>query len=158
MKARQQNAKHTEPVHLLRPLPGVKVVGVSASGKSTLVQHLRLAGYNARPVSQEHSDILTLWKEFDIPKVLIYLDVDLETQRRRRPDVVWSEAVRQQEIERLAHARANADLQIDTSALSTNTVYEIALSFLQTSNIRFSPEPLPALAATGAAQASPRRG
>ncbi len=81
-------------------LPVIKVVGVSASGKSTLVKGLRAAGYDARPVSQEHSNVPDLWKQFDFPKVLIYLDVTLAMQEKRRPDVEWSEAARSIEIER----------------------------------------------------------
>ena len=72
-------------------LPLNKVVGVSASGKSTLVAGLRQAGYYARPVSQEHSHLPDLWQQFDRGRVLIYLDNDLESQRQRRPDVSWDQ-------------------------------------------------------------------
>ena len=64
--------------------PLIKVVGVSASGKSTLVTSLREVGF-ARPVSQEHSDVAELWKQFGFPRVLIFLDNDLAGQRGRRP-------------------------------------------------------------------------
>ena len=59
-------------------LPVIKVVGVSAGGKSTLVRLLRERGYDARAVSQEHSEVPTLWKQFEPPRVLIYLDTTLE--------------------------------------------------------------------------------
>ena len=89
--------------------PLIKVVGISGSGKSTLVSVLRQAGYNARPVSQEHSHIADLWQRFDRLRFLIYLDADLASQMRRRPDVTWSKADWLTEHERLAHARAHAD-------------------------------------------------
>ena len=55
---------------MVQKLPVIKVVGVSAGGKSTLVRALREHGYDARAVSQEHSHSATLWKQFDVPRVL----------------------------------------------------------------------------------------
>lgn len=133
-------------------LPLIKVVGVSASGKSTLVAGLRQAGYHARPVSQEHSHLADLWQQFETPRVLIYLDNDLENQQRRRPDVTWDQQNLQVEQERLAHARQHADLHINTTNLGSEAVLQIALAFLQHKKIRRAPDPLPAVAATGSAQ------
>ena len=70
-----------------RPLPLIKVVGISAAGKSTLVQALRQLGYDAKPISQEHSYIPTLWRRFSLAHLLLYLDNDLVGQRRRRPEL-----------------------------------------------------------------------
>lgn len=134
----------------MRPLPMIKVVGVSASGKSTLARRLREAGYDARPVSQEHSNVPTLWKQFGMPKALIYLNVSLEAQQERRPDVTWSKRDRTQEVERLADARENADLVIDTSTQSSDEVLEIALAYLKGKRFRKSGIALPALGETGA--------
>ena len=130
-------------------LPVIKVVGVSASGKSTLVKGLRAAGYDARPVSQEHSNVHDLWKQFDFPKVLIYLDVTLAMQEKRRPDVEWSEAARSIEIERLSHALEHADLRIDTSELTPQNITQLALAFLVNQKIRHADQPLEAVPATG---------
>ena len=135
-------------------LPLIKVIGVSASGKSTLVRGLRAAGYNARPVSQEHSNVPDLWRQFDKPALLIFLDLTQEGQRARRPDVSWSPAWYRTELNRLHHARSHADLQIDTSEQSPEQVREIALLFLRHQNIAHSEEPLPPLAETGGARAS----
>jgi hypothetical protein len=132
-------------------LPLIKIVGVSASGKSTLVANLRRAGYHARPVSQEHSNIADLWKQFDRPALLIYLDVTLEAQRQRRPDVSWEAAYLQTERARLAHARDHADLKIDTSALTPETVWRIVQLFVEQQRIRHADQPLPLLNATGSA-------
>ncbi len=132
-------------------LPVIKVVGISASGKSTLVKRLRRAGYDARPVSQEHSNVAELWQQFDKPAVLIYLDADLATQRARRPDVSWDEGWLRQEQERLRHAWEHADLKINTATLSTGVVGKIALTFLGQERIRHASAPLPPLRSTGSA-------
>ena len=81
----------------------VKIVGVSAAGKSTLVAALRRLGYNARPVAQEHSQVPAMWQRIRPPVWLIFLDVDLPGQGARRPDVSWSEPWRRTELKRLAH-------------------------------------------------------
>lgn len=132
-------------------LPVIKVVGVSASGKSTLVTHLRQAGYNARAVSQEHSNIATLWQQFDRTNLLIYLDSDLDSQRQRRSDVTWEASNLQTEQAYLAHARDHADLRIDTSALAPEMVWRIVQLFLQQQGIRHAEQPLPPANATGSA-------
>jgi hypothetical protein len=131
-------------------LPVIKVVGVSASGKSTLVAGLRNAGYDAYPVSQEHSNVADLWKQFGIPRVLIYLDVSLDAQKERRPDVTWDATNRTTEIERLAHARDHADLQIDTSHNSAEQVRRIVLAYLEGKRIRRADSALPPVGQTGA--------
>jgi hypothetical protein len=133
-------------------LPLLKVVGISASGKSTLVAGLRAAGYYARPVSQEHSNLPDLWQQFDKPWVLIYLDNDLENQRRRRPDVTWDERNLAEERARLAHALAHADLQINTAVLPPDKVLAIVLAFLAHKHIRRAAQPLPPVGATGSPQ------
>lgn len=133
-----------------KPPALVKVVGVSAAGKSTLARALRAAGYDARPISQEHSGAPTLWKQFGVPRVLIYLDVSLEAQRTRRTDVVWSAENRSDEVARLANARTHADLVIDTSGQGGADVLAIALAFLQGKGVRRSSAPLPPLGETGA--------
>lgn len=136
-------------------LPLIKVVGVSASGKSTLVTRLRQAGYNARPVSQEHSNLPGLWQQFDQPTILIYLDVSIEVQRQRRPDVTWDAHYLQTERERLVQARDAADLKIDTSTLPSDTIWQIVKRFLQQQRIHHADHPLARLSATGSALRPP---
>lgn len=131
-------------------LPVIKVVGVSASGKSTLVASLRAAGYDARPISQEHSGVHDLWNKFDLPQALIYLDVSLEAQLARRDDVTWSVSARDDELARLAHARENADLLINTTALNAATVLALVLAWLRSKGYRKSDSPLRPMSATGA--------
>jgi predicted ATPase len=128
----------------------IKVVGVSAAGKSTLVAALREAGYDARPVSQEHAEVRDLWRQFEVAAALIYLDVTLDTQRERRTDVSWNERTRDEEVRRLAHAREHADLVIDTSALDAQTVLRIVLAWLQQRGLRHADGALPPVSPTGA--------
>lgn len=130
--------------------PLIKVVGISGSGKSTLVHSLRQAGYNARPVSQEHSGVSDLWAQFDRPIVLIYLYLDFSGQVRRRPDVSWTTDALVEEEARLVHARDHADVRIDTSDLSAHIVLKVALAYLRHRRVAHAPGPLPAVPRTGA--------
>jgi hypothetical protein len=138
----------------LGPLPVIKVVGISAGGKSTLVAHLRNEGYDARPVSQEHSNVPDLWRQFDKPQWLLYLDVSLEAQRLRRSDVSWSAQWHRTEQLRLRHARDHADLLIDTSQMTADEVAAVALLFLREKRVRHADAPLPPLSPTGSARRS----
>ena len=160
MPARRNNrrARKAEPLPIeappppAKPLPIIKVVGISGSGKSTLVRALRADGYDARPVSQEHSNVPNLWQQFDPPAYLIYLNVSLEDQQARRPDVNWSATANQEEVRRLTHAREHADLRIDTTGLTPEGVYDVAISYLTRQRVRHADHPLKALPATGTAE------
>ena len=127
----------------------VKIVGVSAAGKSTLVAGLRELGYNARPAAQEHSQVPDMWQRIRPPNWLIFLDADLTAQGERRPDVSWNEPWRRTELNRLAHARSHADLVIDTSFLTPINVLNQAVDFLRVSSAQAAPGPLTALPRTG---------
>ena len=94
-----------------------------------------------------------LWQQFDRPAVLLYLDIDLEAQRRRRPDVSWDEANLAIEQTRLAHAREHADLRLNTGHFKASAVLQLVVAFLQSQGIRHADQPLPALGATGSANA-----
>ncbi|MDE0199372.1 MAG: hypothetical protein OXK78_14320 [Caldilineaceae bacterium] len=127
----------------------VKIVGVSAAGKSTLVAGLRRLGYNARPVAQEHSQVPDMWQRIRPPNWLIFLDADLAAQGERRPDVSWDEPWRRTELKRLSHARTHADLVIDTSLLSPECVLDQTVSFLRVSSVEAARGPLAELPRTG---------
>ena len=107
----------------------IAVVGPCTSGKSTLVHALRDLGYNARMPAQEHSYVPDMWQRLTRPDVLIYLDVSWEAARTRRP-IAWGPERIADENERLAHARAHADLYLDTDSLSVEEVRERVLEFL----------------------------
>ena len=132
-------------------LPIIKVVGISGSGKSTLVACLRKRGYDARPVSQEHSDVPDLWRRFDYPFVLIYLAINLHAQKERRTNQTskYVDLVREQN--RLADAREHADLRIDTSSLNPKQVCALVITYLQTIGVHYAEQPLEPIRATGSA-------
>jgi thymidylate kinase len=107
----------------------IGVVGVCASGKSTLIEGLTTKGYQARHIAQEHSYVKDMWKRITNPDLLIFLDTDFETAtRRRKMNWTLDDFIEQQR--RLSHARTNASLYIDTSTISTNEVLDTALRFL----------------------------
>ena len=109
----------------------VAVVGACAAGKSTLVSALRQAGYEARHVAQEHSYVPAMWQRISRPDVLVYLDVDHKSIAVRRPGLDFSVADLAEQNRRLAHARQNCDLYVNTSDLEPAEVQERCLSFLE---------------------------
>ena len=115
----------------MRERPLIAVVGVCASGKSTLTAGLRSAGWNARPVSQEHSYVADMWQRLTNPDILIFLDCALETTRGRRQNPDFPDWLYAAERERLRHARAHADLTILTDALTPAEVLAQAIAFLE---------------------------
>lgn len=100
--------------------PRVTIVGPCAAGKTTLVARLREGGHEASAVAQEHSGVAYLW-QLSEPDLLVFLDVDLPTTaaRRRRE---WPQALYEEQHRRLAHARAHADLYLDSSGLRAEEV------------------------------------
>ena len=108
----------------------IAVVGPCASGKSLLVQALRVRGYNAREVLQEHSYVPTMWQRITQPDLLVYLDVSWEVARHRRPIDAradwWDELSK-----RLHHARQHADLYIHTDEIAPQEVLNKTLAFLR---------------------------
>lgn len=111
------------------PRQRIVVVGPCASGKSALVNILRDEGYNARAAAQEHSYVQTMWMMSN-PSHLIYLDAGLDAIKKRRR-VSWGEDYLQEENRRLAHARAHADIVIETDNLTLEQIAGLALEFLQ---------------------------
>ncbi|OIO92548.1 MAG: hypothetical protein AUK03_09705 [Anaerolineae bacterium CG2_30_64_16] len=112
-------------------VPLIAVVGVCASGKSTLVAALRARGFNARQVAQEHSYVPDMWLRITRPDLLIYLDAGLAAIRRRRQQADWEEWLLEQEVERLRHARAYCDLYVNTDDLTPDEVLEQVLAMLE---------------------------
>ena len=107
----------------------VVIVGVCASGKTTLVTKLRALGVEAYNVAQEHSCIREFWRKRQ-PDVLVLLDVTLPVIRQRR-DVPWGEERLSIQRERLLSARTNADLYIQTDNLSREQVVETVLDYIR---------------------------
>ncbi len=107
----------------------VAVVGVCASGKTTLVKKLQALGIEAYNVAQEHSGIKKLWQR-KTPDVLVMLDANLQTIQKRRA-VAWGEDRLVIQRERLLDAKQHADLFIQTDTLSQEDVVQAVLNFIQ---------------------------
>jgi energy-coupling factor transporter ATP-binding protein EcfA2 len=113
----------------------IVVVGPCASGKTTLVNELRRLGYDARVVAQEHSEIRDLWRHPG-PSLVIALDADLETIRRRRGKTNWPEFLYQTQQRRLESAARVAATRLDTSSLSPMAVLAAAAGAIRQAGIR----------------------
>lgn len=109
-------------------LPHVVVVGPCGSGKTTLVDHLRERGYDARVVAQEHSVISDLWAKRE-PDVVVALDLDLETLRARRSPT-WSADVFALQHKRLEVAFDAADITINTAEHAEDQVVAMVMGVL----------------------------
>ncbi|MDI3341102.1 MAG: hypothetical protein QJR03_11295 [Sphaerobacter sp.] len=106
----------------------VAVVGVCASGKTTVTEGLRRRGYDAYVVGQEHSIIPDLWRRSH-PDHVVVLEADLATVRARRGEA-WPEWLYHAQRERLAHARAHATVVVDTSGRRVDETVQIIVDAL----------------------------
>ena len=108
----------------------IGVVGVCASGKSTLIRGLESRGYRARHIAQEHSYVKDMWKKITNPDVLVFLDASYPMTVLRR-QLNWREADWAEQQRRLAHAREHADFYIQTDQLSADEVLEEVIQFVE---------------------------
>jgi len=122
------NNQKDKPPSTRQPLIGV--VGPCASGKSTLIAGLTRLGYRTRHIAQEHSYVKDMWQRLTNPDVLVFLDASYPTTTRRRK-LDWSAADWQEQQHRLQHARANADLYLDTDKLSAEQVLEAVVEWVE---------------------------
>ncbi|HHT42352.1 MAG TPA: hypothetical protein GX014_03020 [Firmicutes bacterium] len=102
--------------------PLIVVVGVCASGKTTLGAGLRGLGYQVRTFAQEHSVSKHLWQRLD-PDFLILLECSYETIRRRKR-VSWGVKRYRKQLALLSNARAHADLIVRTDGFSAEQLVE----------------------------------
>ena len=114
----------------LSPGPLIAVVGVCASGKSTLAQALQERGFNARQVHQEHSHVPDMWQRLTGPDVLICLDASLEVVRKRRRAPDFPDWLLADQRRRLRHARQSCDLYLQTDYMTPEEVLAAALRLL----------------------------
>jgi hypothetical protein len=121
------NNSPDQPDSQKQPLIGV--VGVCASGKSTLIKGMEARGFRMRHIAQEHSYVKDMWKRITNPDVLIFLDASYPlTCQRRHLD--WTEADWAEQQRRLSHAREHADLYINTDDLGIERVLEMVVAFI----------------------------
>ena len=109
--------------------PLVGIVGVCASGKSTLLSSLTERGIRTRHIAQEHSYVKDMWKRITNPDILIFLDASYEVTIKRR-QLDWTRAEWEEQQRRLQHARQNADLFINTDDLGADEVVNRVIEYL----------------------------
>ncbi len=107
--------------------PLIGLVGVCASGKSTLITELKSYGLNCRHIAQEHSYVPDMWLRLTHPDILVYLEVSYPNTLARK-NLNWTLAEYEEQLFRLRHAREHANLVIDTNRF---TPKEIALQILK---------------------------
>jgi ATPase subunit of ABC transporter with duplicated ATPase domains len=120
----------------MKPVPQparqrVGIVGPCAAGKSTLIASLspRYGEVELRHIAQEHSYVLTMWKQISNPTWLVFLDVSYPLTLLRRK-LNWTEQDYQEQQRRLANARANADFYLLTDDLTPAQVAERVAEFI----------------------------
>jgi cytidylate kinase len=99
----------------------IAIVGPCGAGKSTLARNLRLKGWQARAIAQEHSYVPSMWRRVTKPDLLIYLDASYDDCTRRRR-LSWLPQEHAEELKRLAHARQHCDLYVATDGLTADGV------------------------------------
>ena len=107
----------------------IAIVGVCASGKTTLVAGLKAAGYDAYNVAQEHSGIHDFWAKRH-PDILVMIDATMPAIHKRRV-VYWDESRLEVQHKRLADAKAHADLYIQTDKYNAQQVRDKVINFIQ---------------------------
>ncbi len=104
----------------------IGVVGVCASGKSTLIKGLTALGYNCRHIAQEHSYVQDMWARITGPDILIYLNVSYAKTMERK-SLNWTIVEYDIQLSRLQHAREHAQIHIDTDPLSPEELIILAI-------------------------------
>ena len=107
----------------------IGVVGPCGSGKSTLVEGLEKHGYECRHIAQEHSYVPDMWQLITQPGILIYLNASFPVSTARAK-LNWLKKDHAEQLRRLSHARAHANLLIETDDLTPEIVLQRALDFL----------------------------
>ena len=108
----------------------IAIVGVCASGKTTLVKGLKDAGYDAYNVAQEHSGIHNFWNKHH-PDILVMIDATLPAIKKRRL-VFWDQERLDVQHKRLADAKEHANLFIQTDAYTADEVREQVVDYIET--------------------------
>ena len=121
---------YTRPFQAARPAGGIAIVGPCAAGKTTLARGLQEHGWPARQIAQEHSYVADMWKRLSRPDLLVFLDASFETCTARK-QLNWTRAEYEEQRRRLAHARVNCDIYVDSDTLPPEAVLAEVLRQIQ---------------------------
>lgn len=102
----------------------IGVVGVCASGKSTLIRLLTDRGYRCRHIAQEHSYVQNMWKRLTNPDILIFLEVSY-TKTLTRKKINWTIDEYNLQMQRLGNAYENADIRILTENITPGQLIDL---------------------------------
>lgn len=116
-------------MEILLQKPLIVVVGVCASGKTTLSKGLRHLGYYVRSFAQEHSVSGRMWQRLK-PDFLIVLDCEFSTIQSRKV-ISWGIKRYEQQKKLLENARENADLIVPTDGLNPDELINLVHKELQ---------------------------
>ncbi|MBM7623214.1 hypothetical protein [Sporohalobacter salinus] len=111
----------------------ILIVGICASGKSSVVERLKELGFDAYTCAQEHSCVKSLWTKL-APDVLVVLDCDYETIKQRRK-VQWGEERIKVQKKRLQNALENCDLYLKTDDLNLEETVREIIKYLFTNGL-----------------------
>ncbi len=109
------------------PTESIVLVGVCASGKTTVSQLLKAQGIPVSVVAQEHSSVPGLYRRHGI-RCVVVLCADWETVHRRRR-LAWDPDFYRTEWYRLRQARKDAALIVHTDALSATEVADVVATW-----------------------------
>jgi len=104
--------------------PVIAIIGVCASGKSTIIQRLSQEGIICRHVAQEHSYVKDMWQRLTHPDYLICLEVSYPSTLIRKK-LNWTLQEYVEQLHRTQHAREHADLTIDTDQHNVDEIVEL---------------------------------
>jgi uridine kinase len=113
-----------------RDKPLIGIVGVCASGKTSLISKLNALGYSCRHIAQEHSYVKTMWKQLTNPDILVYLHVSYPETIKRR-NLNWTQTEYDEQLNRISNAKEYADIIIETDSLTSEEVVNETVTKLE---------------------------
>ena len=100
-----------------------------------MIKNLAALGYNCRHIAQEHSYVADMWQRLTHPDYLVYLEVSFSNTISRR-NLNWTLVEYQEQIFRLRHALAHANLIVPTDELTSNQVVDFVVAALNENGVR----------------------